>query len=153
MSYMFSNAQSIRSVSFSTFDTSNVTNMDYMFEGVSFDVNFQNKNTTKVTSMNRMFKDFKGSSINMDGCDISKSKNNTNFISNTTTLENFVPPMNISSSIMIQANELPASAFAAVVQNLASVATPQILTIGAANIGKLTTAQLAEAINKNWSVV
>ena len=56
---MFQQTQSIASLDLSTFDTSNVTNMDGMFNGcVVLDyLNISNFDTSKVTDCDNMFLD------------------------------------------------------------------------------------------------
>ena len=152
MSYMFGYTTSLTELDLSNFDTSNVTNMEYMFEAVNFNVDLHGKDTSKVASLNRMFKDFGGTSINMDGCDISSSTANLYFIYNTNTLSEFFPPMNINNSITISANGLSADTFEAIIDNLSVVMEPQTLTIGTTNINKLSEDQIAKAVNKNWSI-
>jgi hypothetical protein len=99
-----------------------------------------------------MFKGYKGRSINMSGCDLSNSANNNEFILNANSLTEFIPPININSNISVVANNLPASAFVAVIENLLSVPQTQTLTIGAININKLTDNQISKATTKNWSI-
>ena len=40
-----------------------------------------------------------------------------------------------------------------IINNLATVTTPQTLTIGATNIAKLSSDEIAIAVNKGWTVV
>ena len=152
MNSAFSGCRSLTNLDLSNFNTANVIDMGYMFEGASCNVDLSGKNTTKVQTMTRMFKDFKGSSINMSGCDISNSNDNINFIYNTTTLTDFIPPTNISSSITVSANRLPIEVIEAVIDNLASVANTQTLTVGSVILNNLSDEQISKAVIKNWSI-
>ena len=88
----------------------------------------------------------------MSGCDISNSNDNINFIYNTTTLTDFIPPTNISSSITVSANRLPIEVIEAVIDNLASVANTQTLTVGSVILNNLSDEQISKAVIKNWSI-
>ena len=57
MSYMFENCSSLTILDVSNFDTSNVTNMSYMFKNCSklTSLDFRNATFDKVTSYNNMF--------------------------------------------------------------------------------------------------
>lgn len=59
-------------VDLSSFDTSNVYNMNGMFSGMSVDVNLCSLNTSKVTDMSGMFENSTASSINISCLDTSK---------------------------------------------------------------------------------
>ena len=57
MEYMFNNCNSLKSINLSNFNTSSVTNMRYMFENCNSlkSINLSNFNTSSVTFMNSMF--------------------------------------------------------------------------------------------------
>ena len=152
MAGMFGYTNVLSEIDLSSFDTSSVENMESMFENAICNVDFSNKNTDKVLTTAKMFKGYKGRSINMSGCDLSNSANNDEFILNANSLTEFIPPININSNISVVANNLPASAFVAVIENLLSVPQTQTLTIGAININKLTDNQISKATTKNWSI-
>ena len=152
MTSMFGNTISLSEIDLSNFDTSAVQSMDYMFENAICNVDLSGKNTNNVTTVSRMFKDYKGSSINMDGCSLMNSTDNINFITNANSLIEFIPPINIYNDISVIANQLPADAFVAVINNLLEVPQPRTLTIGSINLAKLTEDQIAEAVIKNWSI-
>lgn len=152
MAGMFGHTNVLSEIDLSNFDTSSVENMESMFENAICNVDFSNKNTSNVLTTAKMFKGYKGRSINMSGCDLSNSANNDEFILNATSLTEFIPPININSNISVVANNLPASAFVAVIENLLSVPQSQTLTIGAININKLTDDQISKATTKNWSI-
>jgi surface protein len=152
MTSMFGNTISLSEIDLSNFDTSAVQSMDYMFENAICNVDLSGKNTNNVTTVSRMFKDYKGSSINMDGCSLMNSTDNINFITNANSLIEFIPPINIYNDISVIANQLPADAFVAVINNLLEVPQPRTLTIGSINLAKLTEDQIAKAVIKNWSI-
>ena len=152
MSFMFGNTKAIDELDISNFNTSLVTTMEYMFEGVHFNVDLSGKDTSQVTTVNRMFKDFGGTSINMSGCDLSNSTVNTNFIYNSPELVEFIPPININSSMTVTANSLPVEVFEAIIENLLEVVETQTLLIGTTNLNKLSEEQIAKAVAKNWSI-
>ena len=87
-----------------------------------------------------------------NNCDVSNSKDNIEFIYNCDSLVEFIPPMNISNSMHVNANNLPAEVFVNVINNLATVEEPQILSIGSANINKVPDDVITTAISKNWSI-
>jgi surface protein len=152
MTSMFGNTFSLSEVDLSNFDMSAVQNIDYMFEGAICDVDLSGKNTGNVITTSRMFKDYKGSSINMSGCSLANSTDNINFITNANSLVEFIPPIDICSDISVIANRLPAEAFVAVISSLLEVPQPKTLTIGSTNLAKLTEEQIAKAVIKNWSI-
>ena len=152
MTSMFGNTSNLLEVDLSNFDMSAVQNIDYMFEGAICNVDLSGKNTSNVITTSRMFKDYKGSSINMSGCSLVNSTDNINFITNANSLIEFIPPIDICSDISVIANRLPAEAFVAVINSLLEVPQPKTLTIGSTNLAKLTEEQIAEAVMKNWSI-
>ena len=149
---MFSGTFSLANFDVSGFDFSEATNMERMFENCLFDVNLANKNLSNVSNMSRIFKEYKGTSIDMTNCDIGNSVDNIEFIYSCPSLTNFVPPLNITSSMHVYANELPAEAFINTINNLATVTEPQILSIGDVNMTKISEDVIATAVAKNWSV-
>ena len=151
-SSMFSGCMNLPSLDLSNFDFSSAETMERMFESALFDVNLANKNTSNVTNMTRMFKEYKGTSIDMTNCDISKSIDNIEFIYNCPNLTNFIPPINISSSIHVTANNLPAETFVSLIGNLAIVSEPQILSVGSTNLAKIPEDTIALAVSKSWSI-
>lgn len=75
MSYMFYNDSSLANVDVSKFDTSKVTDMKYMFRGCKklSEIDVSNFNTSKVTNMANMFWDcIKLTSVNISNFDTSK---------------------------------------------------------------------------------
>ena len=153
MSNMFNGCISVTSLDLSSFNTSKVTTVTGMFTGVSCDIVFTNKNTSKLTTAFAMFNVFHGTSIDLTGFSIAGSTNNNNFITLASNLVNLKAPSNINKSIAITAEKLSVESLLSIIDNLNSVAKTQILTIGEVNIAKLTDEQIAVALNKNWTVI
>jgi surface protein len=150
---MFNGCSSVTSLDLSSFNTSKVTTVTGMFTGVSCDIVFTNKNTSKLTTAFAMFNVFHGTSIDLTGFSIAGSTNNNNFITLAANLVNLKAPSNINKSIAITAEKLSVESLMSIIDNLNSVAKTQILTIGEVNIAKLTDEQIAVALNKNWTVI
>ena len=152
MQFMFQNCSSLTELDLSSFNTVNVTNMESMFENCKFNVDFSGKSTSNLKSACRMFRGYKGTNINMQGCSFINSINNNEFITNATNLTDFIAPANINSSITVLANKLSIDSLLSLINGLAEVTTTQTLDIGSTNIGKLTDDQILIATNKNWTV-
>jgi hypothetical protein len=60
--------------------------------------------------------------------------------------------MNISSSITIISNLLSSDIYSNIINNLADVFEPQILSVGSTNINKIPEDKISIAIMKNWSI-
>ena len=74
--YMFCNTSNCTEMDLSGFDTSNVTDMSYMFYGSkATSLDLSEWNTSNVTNMNRMFFESKATSIDLSGWDTSKVTN------------------------------------------------------------------------------
>jgi surface protein len=152
MSGMFNGCKSVKALDINHFVTNNVTNMSNMFNNCSCDIIFTNKNTNKVTTASAMFNVFHGTTIDLTGMTLKNSTNNNNFLTSAASLVNFVPPKNISSDIKITAEKLPVETLVAIINNLATVTKTKTLEIGPVNLAKLSDAQIAIAVNKNWTV-
>ena len=148
---MFSGTFNLIDFNIDNFDFSSATNLERMFENCGFNVNMANQDLSNVINMSRMFKEYKGTSIDMTNCNIINSKDNIEFIYSSDSLTDFIPPINISSSIHVSAN-LPMDTFITLINNLVEVEEPQMLVIGDSNINKIPDNVIAEAVSKNWSV-
>ena len=71
MSFMFAGSQA-SSIDMSSFDTSNVVNMRFMFAGVKTDLDLSSFNMEKVTNVSYMFHSVPDVSLKFDGMDSSK---------------------------------------------------------------------------------
>lgn len=149
---MFSNNPLLTGIDFSTWSFESAEDLSHMFEGCSMDVDLSNKITTNVTTTYRMFKDYNGTSINMENCDFSNSIDNSDFIYNAPNLVSFMPPLNITTSITVNAKNLPSDVYVAIIGNLVYNVDPQTLAVGSNNIDKIPEGSLSLAVSKNWSV-
>jgi surface protein len=152
MNGLFNNCRSLKSLDISNFNTDKVTDMGSMFSGCSFNVVFTNRSNSKLTKVNAMFNVFYGSSIDLSNFSLLNSTNNENFITVAPNLTNFVAPSNINKHITISASNLSVDSLMSIIDNLMTVNITQTLTIGPANLAKLSDEQIAVAINKNWSI-
>ena len=149
---MFSNNPLLTGIDFSTWSFESAEDLSHMFEGCSMDVDLSNKITTNVTTTYRMFRDYNGTSINMENCDFSNSIDNSDFIYNAPNLVSFMPPLNITTSITVNAKNLPSDVYVAIIGNLVYNVDPQTLAVGSNNIDKIPEGSLSLAVSKNWSV-
>ena len=149
---MFSNNPLLTGIDFSTWSFESAEDLSHMFEGCSMDVDLSNKITTNVTTTYRMFRDYNGTSINMENCDFSNSIDNSDFIYNAPNLVSFIPPLNITTSITVNAKNLPSDVYVAIIGNLVYNVDPQTLVVGSNNIDRIPEGSLSLAVSKNWSV-
>ena len=149
---MFSNNPLLTGIDFSTWSFESAEDLSHMFEGCSMDIDLSNKITTNVTTTYRMFRDYSGTSINMENCDFSNSIDNSDFIYNAPNLVSFIPPLNITTSITVNAKNLPSDVYVAIIGNLVYNVDPQTLAVGSNNIDKIPEGSLSLAVSKNWSV-
>ena len=149
---LFNGCRYVSRLNLSNFDTKSATNLNSMFTKTSCDITFSNKDTSQVASAFAMFNVFYGETIDLSGLDFSNCKDTRSFVTVADNLVNFMPPNNISSNIMLTADNLSVDSLVAIINNLATVKNTQILEIGEYNIQKLTDEQLAVAISKNWTV-
>jgi surface protein len=110
----------------STLDTSNVTNMEYMFSGCMSLTSIPALNTTNVTNMRSMF----------DGC------------YNLTSIKCYGMKVNFD----ISAAKLTREALLVVLNNLATVTATTTLKMGATNLAQLTDEDKAIATGKGWTL-
>lgn len=93
--------------------------------------------------------------LDLSNWDVGNIMNLTNLVGNCTNLETFIPPKNIKVSLsdFTSSTKLSSEQLEAIINNLNTVSTTQILKLGATNLVKLTEGQIAIAINKGWSAV
>ena len=151
-SYMFSTASALESFDFDKLNLSSATNLEGMFENTKLTINLAGKDMSNVETVQKMFKGYKGTTIDMTDCSLINSVNNLDFIKDCSYLENLIPPVNINSSITVQANKLPAEAYVALIDNLLEVEELQVLSVGSTNITKIPEDSITIAVNKNWSI-
>ena len=138
-------------------NTENVVNMRYAFSGMKNITNLDfisNWNMIKVTNMSNMFLSCSSlTSVDLSNWDTSSVTNMSDMFRGCSSLTTFIS-MPISVSISFSGcNNLTVDSLMSIVNNLATVTTTQTLTIGSTNIAKLTSGQIAIAINKGWTVV
>ena len=108
-------------------DTSNVTNMTYMFYNCSSLTSIPTLDTSKVTNMTYMFYNCSSlTEIHMTGMSVD---------------------FNISAS-----TQFTESALVEILNNLATVTSTRTLTMGSTNLAKLTDDEKAIATNKGWTL-
>ena len=89
---MFKNMNSIKSIDFSKFDSSIVSDMSGMFEGCSQlqSINFKNFNTSSVTDMTSMFSNISIDFLDLSNFNTSKVKSMKKMFSNSHNLETVI---------------------------------------------------------------
>ena len=155
MSYMFSGCSSLTSLDLSGFDTSKVTSMSYMFSvcGKLTSLDLSNFKTSKVTSMSSMFSGCgKLTSLDLSGFDTSKVTNMVYMFNGCSSLTSLDSMQNISISLDVSYTILDVISLLDVINNLATVSTGKVLTLGETLIAKLTEEQIAIATNKGWNI-
>jgi surface protein len=125
MSYMFNNCSSLTTIP--QLDTSNVTDMYYMFHNCNSLTSIPLLDTSNVTNMNGIF----------SGCSSLKS----------ILMTGMKVKFDISASTKFERADL-----LIILNNLATVTTTQTLTMGATNLAKLTDEDKAIATNKGWTL-
>jgi hypothetical protein len=125
-----------------------------MFNSVALKtIDLSNKDTSKLMDVNHMFYNLgETESIKLNNCNFEKVTNAKNFIGLAGKLVTFIPPKNIKTSITLNASKLSNESIVLVIENLATVTTSQVLTLGPELIAKLSDEQMASIIDKNWTV-
>ena len=132
-------------------DTSNVTNMEYMFNQCSYLTSIPKFDTSKVTVMVEMF----------SGCTKLETVpalnvSNVNYMSGI-----FGSCSNLKSILMTgmkvdfdisRSTKFERTDLVTILNNLATVTTTKTLTMGATNLAKLTNEDKAIATNKGWTL-
>lgn len=98
--FMFSNCKNLKGNStFNLWNTSNITNMEYMFSGAeSFNQNIGSWNTSKVTHMYQMFAGAKQFNQNIGNWDLSNAVNIYGMFSGATNFNQNIGNWNISKA-------------------------------------------------------
>ena len=128
MAYMFNNNKNLVTLDARGFDTSSATNytgiFNYCSKLITLDCStWDVSNATTLTMLNQLPK-----------------------------LTNFNAPMNISTDITFNSNNLTVTSLMSIINNLSTITETHILTIGSTNLAKLTDEQIAIATNKGWTV-
>ena len=172
-SYMFNNCQKLTSVP--ALNTSNATNMNYMFYYCSKLTSVPEMDTSNVTDMRNTFERCE-SLTSIPLLDTSKVTNMYSMfyycsklksipaldVSNATSLDymfNYCPNLEaihmhgMKVSFRIDhSTKFTREALVEILNNLATVTTSPILTIGLTNLAKLTDADKAIATGKGWKL-
>lgn len=175
----FQQMYKLKSVNLTDFDTSNVKTMAALFAYSGRDLTGNDYlpldltplNMGKVTDISEMFRSAERTkTINMNNCDLNKVVNVTRIFDNTYALENLTFGINLGKGYLttVSANysnykldlskcsHLTHDSLMSVINNLYDIATagvqPQQLVLGATNLAKLSSAEIAIATNKGWTV-
>jgi hypothetical protein len=111
---------------------------------------------TKLVSLNGAFNSCSSLSIiDFSECDFGNITDLTNFVYGCSVLSDFKSPKNIRVSLsnFTNSTSLTSDHLMDIINNLSTVSTTQTLTIGTANLAKLTAEQIKIATDKNWTVV
>lgn len=149
MSGMFNGCYALTSVP--QLNTSNVTNMENVFYGCKKLTTVPLFNTSKVTTMSQMF--WHCSELQtVPAYDCSNVTNMNNIFASCRSLKsvlmtNIGVSLNISSSTLFERSDL-----LVILNNLQTVTSTKVLTMGATNLAKLTDEDKAIATNKGWTL-
>ena len=155
MTSMFYGCNKLTFLELSEFDTSNVTNMGSMFYSCNklTSLDLSGFNTSNVTNMDSMFYNCSGlTSLDLSGFDTSNVTNMGSMFRGCSKLTSLDSMQNISVALILSYTILDATSLLDVINNLATVATSQTLTLGSTLLAKLTEDQIAIATNKGWTV-
>lgn len=128
---MFQNCYSLRSVDLSGWDVSNVTSATYLLSGVP-----------SLISADFSGWDFRALTNNGGG----------NFLPSAQLLTDIIFPKCYTSVIIKNLDKLSRESLLGILNGLPSVSTTQTLTMSNAQKSKLTTAELAIATGKGWTI-
>ncbi len=148
MEYMFSGCMSLPSIP--ALNTTNVTNMEYMFSGCMSLTSIPALNTTNVTNMEYMF----SGCMSLTSIPALNTTNVTNMRSmfdgcyNLTSIKCYGMKVNFD----ISAAKLTREALLVVLNNLATVTATTTLKMGATNLAQLTDEDKAIATGKGWTL-
>ena len=159
MANMFGYCSSLTQLDVSNFDTSNVTRMENMFAHceklTSLDLN--HFNVGKVTSMSGMV-NFCGGLTELDVSSWNVSHITGNYSLGSAfdycfNLVDFYPPQNINTNMSVSLdNFLSHDSLMRIINNLMTITSTKTLTLGADNLAKLSSEEIAIATNKGWTV-
>ena len=154
MNNMFKYCYKLANIDLSKIDFKSVISANHMFNSVALKtIDLSNKDTGKLMDVNHMFYNLgETESIKLNNCNFEKVTNAKNFIGLAGKLVTFIPPKNIKTSITINASKLSNESINLIIENLATVTTSQVLTLGTELIAKMSEEQMASIIDKNWTV-
>ena len=149
MQYMFDRCKSLTSIP--QLNTSNVTTMSSMFYECKSLTSIPLLDTSKVTNMSHML--YGCSKLTtVPALDVSKVTDMGSIFKGCSSLKSILMTgmkvsFNISSSTKFEESDL-----VTILNNLATVTTTQTLTMGSTNLAKLTDEDKAIATNKGWTL-
>ena len=125
-----------------------------MFNAVALkSVDLSNKDMGKLVDVSNMFYNVEAETINLNNCSFEKVTNAKNFIGGSPgQLTTIIPPKHIKTSITFTAPKMSDESIEMIIENLETVTTSQVLTLGSDLIKRLTEEQMATILDKNWSV-
>ena len=151
---MFDYCEYTLSIDVSSFDTSNVTNMEYMFGSCWYilSLDLSNFNTSKVTSMGGMF--YNDSRLkNIIGTLDMQNVTNANYMFYGCSALEEVHIHNLGENLDLSAcTKLTHDCLVELINNLQTVTSTKTLTLGSTNLAKLTDEEKQVATNKGWTL-
>ena len=149
MSYMFYECYKLLSIP--QLDTSKVTKMDGMFESCRLMKTIPQLDTSKVTSMYQTFR-FCNSLETIPQLDVSNVEDFYEAFRNCSKLKTFLMTGMKANFDISYSTKFEESDLVTILNNLATVTSTKTLTMGATNLAKLTDEEKAIATNKGWTL-
>ena len=132
-------------------DTSNVTNMSYMFDSCNSLTTIPLLDTSNVTNMSYMF-DYCSSLTTIPQLDTSNVINMTYMFKNCSSLTTIhMTGMKVSFDISAS-TKFTRETLVEILNNLATVSSTRTLTMGSTNLAKLTDEDKKIATDKGWTL-
>ena len=149
MQYMFSYCYELNNIPL--LETSNVTNMSYMFSDCYKLSTIPKLDTHNVTNMRGMFS-YCNSLTSIPQLDTSSATNMSYMFNGCSKLtEIHITGMKVSFNIT-SSTLFTREALVEILNNLATITTTEKLTMGSTNLAKLTDEDKAIATNKGWTL-
>ena len=179
VSYMFTSCNKLKNLNLSSFNTSQVTNMSYMFNFCNnlINLDLSSLDTSKVTTMDYMFYYCNSlTNLNLNNLDMSKINSITVIFYSCSQLTNLQFGSNLGKGYTKKSNnygnyrldlsfctKLTHESLMSVINNLydlnltydvanGGTLYTQSLVLGATNLAKLTSEEIAIATSKGWNV-
>ena len=158
INHMFAYCRELTELDLSNFDTKNITMMSSIFNqcGELSQLNVNNWDTSKVDRMSQIFDNCKSlTSLNLSNWDISKiTASYYGFTAKyCSSLVDFYPPQNINADFSVhESTALSHDSLMRIINNLMTTTSTKTLTLGATNLAKLSSDEIAIATNKGWTV-
>lgn len=149
MSYMFYECYHLTSIP--RLDTSKVTKMEAMFESCRVLKTIPQLDTSKVTSMSQIFR-FCNRLETIPQLDVSNVENFYEAFRNCSYLKTFLMTGMKANFDISYSTKFEESDLVTILNNLATVTETKTLTMGSRNLAKLTDEEKAIATNKGWTL-